>query len=947
MNYFSLTFLISIYLLGTSNHRISSYETKQTTYLRRYSRQSGNAGITCELPLHPVRGKWSIINGNGKPGGHVSKNTVLRFECDPEYRLSSRSFLLICDENWNLSKVPTCERKCPAQYSTSTTTVKCEDKYGNEVTCDEAVDGTYLSYTCAPFFETPIGYKKTILCVDGTWNFPSPICQPVCGKIIEKNTIQLLDGGTISEQRKYPWVIALFQKLGNEFSNVCGGTLVSQRVVITAAHCVTNDFGDKLRPEEFMVGAGKYYNKFRDPRDVQVQYSEVARIVVKSGYRGAAQRFLADLALLITKDLITINEVVQPVCYQDLPNIHLQARKIGVIVGCAETEWGEQQEELTTLEIPFHNQTTCAQELPSDWIHRFNTIDKICAGFFNQNTGDSDTGLYFKNPEDNRYYIHGVVSIAPAAEGDCYPQQKSLYTSVAYYYEFVDREITKQYVQQCSLPMYPSHGRWVVPKQDKKPCDIVPSNTILNVECDEGYALSSSNAFIDCQSAHAMPQCELLCPKLNLPKGTTYKCNNEKGAEINCSKATDGSSITYSCPEGYRKVLGASNVEFCKNGSWKERKPECVADDAEKQTTNIEQMKIVCTYASWDGLNNVLPEDLNATLCTHIVYSFAGLLDKGGVKVQNELFEFDRYHKGYFRRFTDLKKKNKNLKVLLSIGRTDSKDILHFSNMVNDESKKATFIESASSLIETYNFDGINIEWFYPKYIDKVGYTKLLQDLRKKCNEKGWLLTAIVYAIPDGTGYDGPEMSSALDFIIIRTYDYHGYWSYYTGQNSGLYASSVENIWEKNNLNIDAGVKNWLKLGVPKSKIVLSIAFYGRSFTLKDKNQNGLHAPFTGVGLGDGFLRYSKMCTIKNFNNWTSVWDEEQKSIYSYNEDQWIGHESKDTVRIKAAYAKDNGLLGVNVWPIDGDDIYGKCGTKHILLKHVHIGLGNLSFDDQ
>lgn len=164
------------------------------------------------------------------------------------------------------------------------------------------------------------------------------------------------------------------------------------------------------------------------------------------------------------------------------------------------------------MEIPFKHQTTCAQELPSDWALRFNTIDKICAGFFNQNksacTGDSGSGLYFKNPEDNRYYIHGVVSIAPAEKGDCDPQQNSLYTSVAYYYEFVDRETTKQYVQQCSLPEYPTHGKWVVPKQNKKPGDSVPSNTILKVECDEGYALSSSNAFIDCQSTYAMPQCK-------------------------------------------------------------------------------------------------------------------------------------------------------------------------------------------------------------------------------------------------------------------------------------------------------------------------------------------------------------------------------------------------------------------------------------------------------
>lgn len=72
----------------------------------------------------------------------------------------------------------------------------------------------------------------------------------------------------------------------------------------------------------------------------------------------------------------------------------------------------------------------------------------------------------------------------------------------------MDKEVTKQYVQQCSLLPYPSNGKWVVANQDKKPGDIVPSNTVLEVKCDEGYGLSSNNAFVTCESAHVMPQCE-------------------------------------------------------------------------------------------------------------------------------------------------------------------------------------------------------------------------------------------------------------------------------------------------------------------------------------------------------------------------------------------------------------------------------------------------------
>lgn len=88
----------------------------------------------------------------------------------------------------------------------------------------------------------------------------------------------------------------------------------------------------------------------------------------------------------------------------------------------------------------------------------------------------------------------------------------------------------------------------------------------------------------------------------------------------------------------------------------------------------------------------------------------------------------------------------------------------------------------------------------------------------------------------------------------------YGDWSHYTGQNSALYPSSVEYDWEKNHLNVDAAAKNWLAAGVTKKKLALSVAFYGRSFTLQDKNQHGVHSPFQGAGPGKGgMLKYSEV----------------------------------------------------------------------------------------
>ena len=79
------------------------------------------------------------------------------------------------------------------------------------------------------------------------------------------------------------------------------------------------------------------------------------------------------------------------------------------------------------------------------------------------------------------------------------------------------------------------------------------------------------------------------------------------------------------------------------------------------------------------------------------------------------------------------------------------------------------------------------------------------------------------------------------------TYDLHGSWETFTGLNAPLYPRSNE-VGEQRNLNIDAAVNYWINNGAPKSKLILGLASYGRSFTLASTTQNGLGAPANGAG---------------------------------------------------------------------------------------------------
>ncbi|KAJ1455463.1 trypsin-like cysteine/serine peptidase domain-containing protein [Pelagophyceae sp. CCMP2097] len=72
-------------------------------------------------------------------------------------------------------------------------------------------------------------------------------------------------GGTDAAKKQYPWMAALFwpSKGSNQLQQQCGGQLVDENWVLSAAHCVEG----RLAPEEIIIGAWN----LRDYRDEGVE----------------------------------------------------------------------------------------------------------------------------------------------------------------------------------------------------------------------------------------------------------------------------------------------------------------------------------------------------------------------------------------------------------------------------------------------------------------------------------------------------------------------------------------------------------------------------------------------------------------------------------------------------------------------------------------------------
>lgn len=350
---------------------------------------------------------------------------------------------------------------------------------------------------------------------------------------------------------------------------------------------------------------------------------------------------------------------------------------------------------------------------------------------------------------------------------------------------------------------------------------------------------------------------------------------------------------------------------------------------------------VVCYLAAWavyrPERGSYTIEHFDPSLCTHVVYAFAGLdIKTDAIKSLDPWQDLkDDYGKGGYERITNLKKTNPHLKVTLAIGGWNEGS-KNYSMMAADPARRQRFVKQASEFVRKYNFDGLDLDWEYPTQrggqpADKQNFVLLVKDLRQEFNKHGLLLTSAIGAAKNtiDQAYDVKSLSKLLDFMHIMCYDYGGMWDKKVSANAPLRSEGV--------LSVEYTIQYLIKLGASPSKLVMGIPFYGRTFLT---NLNGYYGdlskddsfqgPYTRE---NGFLGYNEICT--NLSNktsgWTTSWDAETAQAIARYRDEEMGetkvvtYDSTRSVANKMKFAMEQGLGGAMVWSIDTDDFLGDC----------------------
>nr|XP_040021981.1 serine protease hepsin isoform X3 [Gasterosteus aculeatus aculeatus] len=212
-------------------------------------------------------------------------------------------------------------------------------------------------------------------------------------------------GGVNARRGSWPWQVRL------EYDGVhqCGGTIISNRWIVTAAHCFRAQY---RTVNNWRVKLGSIYSK-----PVNANVVEVNTIVYHSSYLPFVDANIddnsRDIAVLALTQPLTFNECIQPIC---LPahGQRLTDGQMGTVTGWGNVQYhGVQADILQEANVPIISDAVCNAP---DYYDNQITSSMFCAGYekggMDACQGDSGGAFVAEDclSKTKRYRLLGVVS---------------------------------------------------------------------------------------------------------------------------------------------------------------------------------------------------------------------------------------------------------------------------------------------------------------------------------------------------------------------------------------------------------------------------------------------------------------------------------------------------------------------------------------------------------
>jgi GH18 family chitinase len=357
--------------------------------------------------------------------------------------------------------------------------------------------------------------------------------------------------------------------------------------------------------------------------------------------------------------------------------------------------------------------------------------------------------------------------------------------------------------------------------------------------------------------------------------------------------------------------------------------------------------KVVATYYAADG-NTATIDNLPAKQLTHVLYAFLAVCGnnqgaplvtqqaikkscKGKAPFTAVMFN-EEQAKDELSHFKQLKKKHPHLILLPSFGGWTLSNPFH--DIAKSSAARQHFVKTAVSLIAKHDvFDGIDIDWEFPggggnthpvlegiaANQEKITFRLMMKEFRTALNtlslqtNRQYQLTAAVSGSAEKTkAINWQKTIPHMDYVFAMTYDF------VIGDGQAGHHTNLFSPDDKTHSTAGM-INNLLNAGIPESKLVIGVAFYGRGWL-----QSGWQkSHFNGVNRASsiGSFTYKQLLEMP-LDGYQYGYDENAQAAYLYHpeKDAFISFDDKRSIAAKANWVKSKGLAGLFSWQIRQDN---------------------------
>lgn len=126
-----------------------------------------------------------------------------------------------------------------------------------------------------------------------------------------------MGGRKAKDVAEVPWSAAIYKRN----SLICGGTIISEKLVISASHCFFREqpstSQDNVVLEDlslFKVAVGKYFRNINAEEFSKPQFLGISDVFSVPGYDGYMGYFFADFIILVLDSHIIFRPEAMPIC---------------------------------------------------------------------------------------------------------------------------------------------------------------------------------------------------------------------------------------------------------------------------------------------------------------------------------------------------------------------------------------------------------------------------------------------------------------------------------------------------------------------------------------------------------------------------------------------------------------------------------------------------------